>query len=147
MAYVGVGRRAVAVIIDAIIIGIVIGGIGGVLGGAMMSGSSDPTAAAGSLGMIQGILGLLGFLYLVVMEALTGQTIGKMVMGIRVVKVDGTPISWKESIIRNILRIIDGLLAYIVGAIFVWTSPMKQRLGDKAAGTIVVRTGADVAMA
>lgn len=147
MAYAGVGRRAVAIIIDAIIIGVVIGVIGGVVGGAMMSGSSDPTAAAGSVGMIQGVLGLLGFLYLVIMEALTGQTIGKMIMGIRVVKADGTPISWKESIIRNILRIIDGLFAYIVGAIFIWTSPLKQRLGDKAAGTVVVRTAAEVAMA
>lgn len=147
MAYVGVGRRAVAIIIDAILIGVVIGVIGGVLGGAMMAGSDDPAGAAGSLGMIQGVLGLLGVLYLVVMEALTGQTIGKMIMGIRVVRADGTPISWKESIIRNVLRIIDGLLVYIVGAIFIWTSPLKQRLGDKAAGTIVVRTGADVAMA
>lgn len=146
MTYVGVGRRAVAKIIDGILIAVVIGIVGGVLGGAMMS-SGDPTAAMGTLTTVQSILGILAFLYFVVMEALTGQTIGKMVMGVRVVRADGTPISWKEALIRNILIIIDGLFVYLVGAIFIWTSPLKQRLGDKLASTVVVRTGAEVAMA
>ena len=73
------------------------------------------------------------------MEATQGATLGKMALGLRVVKTDGSPITWTDSIIRNLLRIIDGLFIYLVGAIFVWTSPLKQRLGDRAAHTVVVK--------
>jgi uncharacterized RDD family membrane protein YckC len=52
---------------------------------------------------------------------------------------DGSPISWSESVIRNLLRIIDGLFGYLVGAILIWTSPLKQRLGDRVANTVVIR--------
>ena len=72
------------------------------------------------------------------MEATLGASLGKMALGLRVVKMDGSPIGWKESIIRNLLLFIDeGLI--VVGAIFIWSSPQRQRLGDRAAGTIVVR--------
>ena len=78
-------------------------------------------------------------LYFIVLEATQGATLGKMALGLRVVRTDGSPISWTESIIRNLLRIIDGLFIYLVGAIFIWTSPLKQRLGDRAARTVVIR--------
>jgi uncharacterized RDD family membrane protein YckC len=68
-----------------------------------------------------------------------GATLGKMLLRLRVVKTDGTPISRSESIIRNLLRIIDGLFYYLVGAILIWNSPLRQRLGDRAAKTVVVR--------
>ncbi|HET8910639.1 MAG TPA: RDD family protein, partial [Ktedonobacteraceae bacterium] len=74
-------------------------------------------------------------------EATRGASVGKMVMGLRVVRQDGGPISWTESLIRNLLRIIDVLpFAYIVGAIIVSTNPLKQRLGDKVAHTVVIRS-------
>ena len=66
-------------------------------------------------------------------------SLGKMALGLRVIRTDGAPISWTESIIRNLLRIIDGLFVYLVGAILIWTSPLKQRLGDRVAKTVVVR--------
>ena len=59
-------------------------------------------------------------------------------MGLRVVKEDGGKLDWGASIIRNILRIIDGFAFYLVGAIVVWVSKKKQRLGDMAAHTLVV---------
>ena len=68
-----------------------------------------------------------------------GRDLGKMALGLRVIKTDGTPIAWLDSLIRNLLRIIDGLFAYLVGAILIWNSPRKQRLGDRAANTVVVR--------
>ena len=61
-----------------------------------------------------------------------------MALGLKVVTEDGRPIEWGASIIRNLLRIIDGLFVYLVGAILIWTSPMKQRLGDLLAGTVVI---------
>ncbi len=125
--YVGVGPRFVAVLIDFIIIGVV---------GGILSAIFGPSNAGAS----GGLTGLLALAYIIVMEATQGATVGKMVMGLRVVKEDGSPISWSESIIRNLLRIIDGLFAYLVGAILIWTSPLKQRLGDRVAHTVVIKT-------
>ena len=84
---------------------------------------------------------LLGFLYYVAAEATLGATAGKLLVGLRVVKVDGSPIDWPASLIRNVLRIVDGFFFYVVGIILVMTSPTKQRLGDRVAGTVVVRAG------
>ena len=125
--YVGVGPRFVAALIDGIIIGVVAGILSAIFG---------PSNA----GVSGGLTGLLALVYIIVMEATQGATVGKMVMGLRVVKEDGSPISWSESIIRNLLRIIDGLFAYLVGAILIWTSPLKQRLGDRVAHTVVIKT-------
>ncbi len=137
LEYVGVGRRFVAILVDVIILLIVNGLIGLVfhagmtnVNGVMTYNSSGPGAA---------LQIIIPFAYYIIMEAMTGATVGKMALGIRVVKLDGSPISWGESIIRNLLRIIDGLFGYLLGAIFVWTSPTKQRLGDRAAKTVVVR--------
>ncbi len=123
--YVGVGPRFLALLIDAIIIGVV----GGILG----------VIFRNSPGLSGGVTGLLALAYFIVLEATQGATLGKMALGLRVTRTDGAPISWTESIIRNLLRIIDGLFVYLVGAILIWTSPLKQRLGDRVAKTIVVR--------
>lgn len=80
------------------------------------------------------------FVYLVAMEATLGATLGKLALGLRVVKKDGTsPIGWPASLVRNVLRIVDGLFVYLVGAILVWRSSTRQRLGDRVAGTVVVK--------
>ncbi|HEV7237477.1 MAG TPA: RDD family protein, partial [Ktedonobacteraceae bacterium] len=105
----------------------------GVIGGLLSFIFRDAPGLGGS------IVGVLALVYYIVMEATQGATLGKMALGLRVVKVNGSPISWTESIVRNLLRIIDGLFVYLVGAIFVWTSPLKQRLGDRAAQTVVIR--------
>ena len=125
MQYVGVGPRFLALLIDAIIIGVV-----GVILGVIFRNSP---------GLSGGVTGLLALAYFIVLEATQGATLGKMALGLRVTRTDGAPISWTESIIRNLLRIIDGLFVYLVGAILIWTSPLKQRLGDRVAKTVVVR--------
>lgn len=126
LQYVSVGPRFLAILIDALIIGAITGFL------------SFPFRSAP--GFWGGSVGLIALLYYIIMEATQGATLGKMALGLRVVKLDGSPISWQESIIRNLLRIIDGLFGYLVGAILVWSSPLRQRLGDKAAGTVVVRS-------
>ena len=45
----------------------------------------------------------------------------------------------KQAFTRNILRVIDGLLIYLIGAILIWKSDKKQRLGDSIAKTVVVK--------
>jgi uncharacterized RDD family membrane protein YckC len=72
---------------------------------------------------------------------MTGQTLGKRLLGIRVVNQDGSRVSFGASFIRNILRIVDALpVLYIVGLITVLaTGERRQRVGDLAARTRVVR--------
>jgi uncharacterized RDD family membrane protein YckC len=69
-----------------------------------------------------------------------GRTIGKMTAGIRVVGTGGEPVAFLGSAIRNILRLVDFLpVMYLTGAITIISSSKDQRLGDLAAGTVVVR--------
>lgn len=78
--------------------------------------------------------------YAVLFEVLhQGRTPGKQLMGLRVVHDDGTPIGWTASLIRNLLRAVDMLpLGYCVGAVASLQHPQFKRLGDLAAGTLVV---------
>ena len=71
-----------------------------------------------------------------------GQTPGKRSMKIRVVRDDGTPVGGNEVLIRNLLRIVDFLPAcYALGVLVMFPSPLAKRLGDIAAGTIVIKEG------
>jgi uncharacterized RDD family membrane protein YckC len=133
VSYVGIGLRLVATIIDTVVMFIVMYVVALATGNTTSDGFSMSGAPA-----------FLGFivwaLYYVGMEATSGATIGKMAVGIKVVRADGSsPIGWGPALIRNVLRIVDGLFVYVVGAIFVMTSPTKQRLGDRVANTVVVR--------
>jgi uncharacterized RDD family membrane protein YckC len=84
---------------------------------------------------------LVLFAYDVPFELLNGgRTIGKMAAGIRVVAGGGEPIAFLASAIRNILRLVDFLPAmYAAGAVTMVVTQKDQRLGDLAAGTLVVR--------
>ena len=82
---------------------------------------------------------LLNFGYYIALEATSGQTLGKRLVGIRVTKVDGSPPGWGGSAVRNVLRIVDGLCLYIVGLVTMIATDKKQRVGDLAASTVVVR--------
>ncbi len=132
MEAVGVGRRAVAIIIDSVLLFIV----GYIIALATGQTSGDGFNVHGGPAFLW--LGI-GLAYYIVMEATSGATLGKRAMGLKVVKQSGEPIDWQASIVRNIMRIIDGFCFYLVGAIAVWVSKSKQRLGDMAAHTIVVK--------
>ena len=134
MNYAGLGLRAVAVIIDTLLLFVVAYAI------AMLTGG---TTAAGF--NLQGGPAFLwfgvAFAYYVVLEVQCGWTLGKRVLGLKVVKLDGGgPLDWQASIVRNLLRIVDGFIFYLVAAIAVATSDKKQRIGDRVAGTVVIRT-------
>ncbi len=130
--YVGVGLRFVAVIVDGIVFFILGYLIAAVTGGITEAGFDLQGGPAF-------LLFLLGFLYYWLLEAFLGGTLGKLVLGMRVRMEDGSPCTISASLIRNLLRLVDGLLFYLVGAIFVWTSPSKQRLGDRLAKTVVIK--------
>ena len=96
-----------------------------------------------SFGSIVAIIGsfLLLFGYFLLFETIwNGQTPGKRVFGLRVVRDGGYPISFYASAIRNLLRVIDFLpMSYAAGALSVFFSPQYKRLGDIVAGTIVIK--------
>lgn len=111
-------------------------------------------AAYMALGMILPLLGgagagiwlilvfLMEWFYPVFFEVLAqGQTIGKMALGIRVLCDDGAPVGWYQSTVRNFLRFADFLPAlYAAGLVSMLVQKDFKRLGDLAAGTIVVYT-------
>ncbi len=132
MEAVGVGRRAVAILIDSVLLFIVGYIIASFTGGTTSEGFAIHGAPA--------FLWLgIGLAYYIVMEATRGATLGKMAMKLKVVKQSGEPLDWQASIVRNVMRLIDGFCFYLVGAIVVWVSKKKQRLGDMAAHTLVVK--------
>jgi len=80
----------------------------------------------------------LTFLYYVLQESIFASTIGKHLLGLRVVGNGGDPSSIQEALIRNLLRFVDWLpLLYLLGALTIAISSKKQRLGDIVAGTVV----------
>jgi len=140
--YQGVAIRFVAILIDYIIIGI----IASILTAPLVASAVTTNAATGTVTFRAGyaLAGIIGFavwlLYFTLLEGRYGQTVGKMAVKIRVVKeADGSPITYEQSAVRNILRIIDAIIFYLVGAVLIWSSDRKQRLGDRIGHTIVVK--------
>jgi uncharacterized RDD family membrane protein YckC len=81
--------------------------------------------------------GIFYVVYLTVVEVLAGRSLGKLLLGLRVVGLDGTPAKPGALATRNILRIIDvGLWLFPLFIIIVF--PLRQRAGDVAAGTLVI---------
>jgi uncharacterized RDD family membrane protein YckC len=85
------------------------------------------------------VWGALSLAYFVGMEVTFGATLGKLVVGLRVVDKDGDEITFVAALVRNVLRSVDLLFFGLVGAAFMSSSAYNQRLGDRAAGTYVVR--------
>jgi uncharacterized RDD family membrane protein YckC len=139
LAYQGVGRRAVAIVIDSFL-GIVTFFAAGFLVGSV-TGETTATGfqlEGASAMIVFGLVALIGLAYYVLLEAYYGQTLGKRLVGIRVVSQDGSEITLSESVMRNLIRIIDAVGFYLLGAILVWTSEKNQRLGDRIGDTVVV---------
>src|SRR5687767_3946448 len=119
-------RRVAAAIIDLLIVSV--GAVAILVAGDSLSG--DRQSALGAV-----ILGWALY-YFFATESGEGQTLGKKVMKLRVVRADGRPASMGEIAVRTVLRVIDN---YLVGMIVMLaTGERRQRIGDLAAGTIVV---------
>lgn len=132
---VSVGLRLVAIIIDMIVL-FILGYLIAMVSGQTTTGGFQLTGAPFF------VYSLLSFAYYILMEAFVGGTLGKLALGLRVEMEDGSPCTISASLIRNLLRIVDGLpyvIPYLLGAIIIWTSPTKQRLGDRLAKTYVVK--------
>ena len=130
------GPRIIAAIIDIILLGIVFGLLAAAFGDTDSDDNGFSISLSGGPGLAYFVF---VFLYYLILESTTGQTLGKRVVGIKVAALDGD-LSWGKVAIRTILRIIDGLpVLYLLGLIVVAVSKQNQRIGDMAAGTIVVK--------
>ena|SRR5436309_989159 len=140
MDYAGVAHRFVALLID----GVLFFALGLFMGLATGGGYSTRSGGTHEFGVQAGTRATLAtlflfFAYYVIAEAVFGQTLGKRVAGLRVVDEEGYQIGLGAALVRNLLRLVDGLFFYLVAAVSVWVSPKGQRLGDRAAHTCVVR--------
>ncbi len=83
----------------------------------------------------------LAIVYFTLAEGATGRTVGKALLGIEVRGVGGRRATWKQVLVRNALRVVDEMPAfYLVGLALILLGPRPQRLGDRLARTLVVRS-------
>jgi uncharacterized RDD family membrane protein YckC len=131
------GRRVAAAVIDALIVLILLVVVAKTLGD---EGTTKRSIWAETSGTPRAVFLLLTFAYFFATELVWGQTIGKRVMKLRVVRQDGGKLTAGAAALRNIVRFVDAFPAlYVVGAITLFTVGDKRyRLGDLAAKTQVV---------
>ena len=131
------GRRVAAAVIDALVVLVLLVVVAKTLGD---EGAAKRSIWAETSGSPRAVFIVLTFAYFFVTELVWAQTIGKRVMKLRVVRVDGSRLGAGPVALRNLVRFIDAFpVLYIVGAIVLFTFGNKrQRLGDMAAKTAVV---------
>jgi uncharacterized RDD family membrane protein YckC len=143
--YQGVAIRFVAILIDTIIIAILASILSWPFNAfAVITNNALGTVTLSLAGVLGGLVSFAVFLlYFTLLEGHYGQTVGKMAVKIKVVReADGTPIDYSQAAVRTILRLLDEipyLIPYLLGAILIWSTEEKQRLGDRVAHTVVVR--------
>jgi len=133
------GRRILATIVDGLVFGVLYTAMTALFGTITTVG---PANWSGSLPAFWSLVyGVLIVLYYILLEGYRGQTVGKMLLGIKVVREDSGEVpGLGAATIRTLLRIIDGIFSYLVAFVTVLISGKNQRLGDMAAHTLVVRT-------
>jgi uncharacterized RDD family membrane protein YckC len=134
----GVGSRFSAALVDYVIQFLILAALALVLGYGAGVGPGE-SALAGAFWAV-GFFALF-WGYDVAFEVLnSGRTPGKALNGLRVVRESGAPVTFSTSAVRNVLRLVDILPGtYLVGMTSIVVTRRNQRLGDLAAGTLVVR--------
>jgi uncharacterized RDD family membrane protein YckC len=141
----GIGSRFIAVLIDSliqfavlIVLGLILGGLG--YGFRDQLRGLPPSVGPWIVAIAILFYFVLMYGYYMVFESIwNGQTPGKRLTHLRVIKDSGQPITAIDAVGRNLLRIIDQLpFGYGIGVLCAWISPQSKRLGDYVAGTVVV---------
>jgi uncharacterized RDD family membrane protein YckC len=135
----GLGSRFMAAIVDTLLIALLQILVDLLLGLTILQNMESALAS-----WLVAIYSLIGFAFLwgyyIFFELLwNGQSPGKRWVGLRVIRTDGMPISAAESLIRNLVRTVDFLpVGYGIGVVTMFINGQSRRLGDLAAGTLVV---------
>lgn len=132
--YAGFLPRLAAVIVDGVILGVVNFALRGVFGDV----GADPTVGV-TAGPASGLGAVISLAYFTVMEGGPWQaTVGKRVLGLRVTDTNGEPIGYGKAFVRNIAKIVSGVIL-LIGYIMAAFTARKQALHDMIAGTLVVK--------
>ena len=141
----GIGSRAGAAVIDTALQVIILGVVAaGVLGAAASLDSIGATLSPGVFiaVLVAGLFAISTGYFMIFEIVWAGQTPGKRLLGVRVIRESGYPLRPVDAVIRDLVRIADWLPAlYGIGVLVMLFNPRSRRLGDFAAGTIVVREG------
>ena len=133
------GRRVLATLADGVVLGILLALMSMLFGSSSAQGGQVSASLHGFSALVYFVV---VFAYYILMEGYMGQTVGKMLLGIKVIREDNGEVPGiKSAAIRTVLRLIDGLFFYLVAFISVLASGKNQRLGDMVAHTLVVRKG------
>lgn len=130
----GVGSRSIGALLDEVVRWVLFGAFAVLVFALDVSGGWE-------VAILVLLQFLLRFVYDVVFEVgAGGRTPGKRLAGLRVVRTGGRPVDFVSSAIRNVMRVVDFLpLLYGLGMLVVLVTARNQRVGDLAAGTLVVR--------
>lgn len=146
----GIGSRFLAAVVDSLLISLAMAAVlfgAGLLRDSIgvLDGASESVIAALIILLVMVIL----WGYYIIFELVwSGQTPGKRLVGLRVVRDGGQPVTFLSVAIRNFIRLVDFLpVFYGIGVIAMFIDPRSRRLGDFAAGTLVVRERQDVTLA
>jgi uncharacterized RDD family membrane protein YckC len=133
----GLGTRAIAQIIDLLIVALV--EVAVIFFGVAAGTVTNSGTVMGLVLIVFSFLNVFGYFW--ASEALwSGQTVGKKAFRLRAVGDRGEPLTFMQAGVRNIVRIVDFLpYGYGVGMIVLFANGKGKRLGDIAAGTIVVK--------
>jgi len=134
-----VGSRSVAVLIDFIIIVLISVGFEAMAHLSVRIGGDILSSYFFAIFYL--VVGTLSWTYFVINEiVLDGSSVGKRLLNLKVIKNDGSPIDLVGSLTRNFIRYIDFLPGtYLVGFLAMMLNDKSKRLGDYAAGTLVIR--------
>lgn len=133
----GIGSRFLAQAIDMVILLVLLTIVG--IGGAAFGAVFHTAQLAVLIWLLLSFLLVVGY-FLVSEAVFGGQTVGKRALRLRAVGDHGEPILFSQAAIRNLIRIVDFLpLCYGLGLVALFINGRGKRLGDLAAGTLVVR--------
>jgi len=141
----GIGSRFLAALIDTLIQLTIVAALAIIMLVIINISGLNTSGAAAYVALAIGVLGVTAVLlgYYIFFELIwNGQSPGKRAMRLRVIQISGYPVTPFAVLIRNVLRLVDFLPAYYgVGVITMIVNKNARRLGDLAAGTIVVKEG------
>ena len=134
----GVGSRTLAFLVDWFLL------LAVTIVSVLLVAAVSPLTGTFTVVLVMVVLFVSWWFYFALFEmAWDGQTPGKRLLGLRVRKVGGYPIGWPEALIRNFLRVLIDLFLFSIpiGLPVMIVTRRSQRIGDLAAGTVVVREG------
>lgn len=134
---VSIGERIVAFLIDGLIL-YMFAFLVSVLSNAIGYIYEDTWTQRG----LAALIFLPAMFYSLLMHSIfNGRTVGKMLLKMRVVRLDGTPVHWSNYLVRWMLRLVDiWIFLGSIGILSILFSERRQRVGDAAAGTVVIST-------